>query len=119
MAASARIRDHPRSDGGGVDLVCVVRRVPLRIALLGPFGRSQMAIATTPFTGFDSDAIQFLVDLADNNSRDWFQPRKTEYERLLKEPMEQLCIALDSEFRSRDIPLHADPAKSPFRIYRD
>ena len=33
--------------------------------------------------------------------------------------MEELCVALDEQFRARDIPLHADPAKSPFRIYRD
>jgi uncharacterized protein (TIGR02453 family) len=71
------------------------------------------------FTGFSSEAVQFLVDLAENNSREWFQPRKAEYERLLKEPMEQLCVALDAEFRSRDVPLRADPRKSPFRIYRD
>lgn len=71
------------------------------------------------FTGFRPEAVQFLVDLADNNSREWFQPRKTEYERLLKEPMEQLCASLDEQFRARNIPLHADPAKSPFRIYRD
>jgi uncharacterized protein (TIGR02453 family) len=71
------------------------------------------------FTGFRHEALQFLVDLADNNSREWFQPRKADYERLLKEPMEQLCVALDEQFRTRGIPLHADPAKSPFRIYRD
>jgi uncharacterized protein (TIGR02453 family) len=71
------------------------------------------------FTGFLPDALQFLVDLADNNSRDWFQPRKAEYERLLKEPLEALCIALDEQFRARGIPLRADPAKSPFRVYRD
>jgi len=78
-----------------------------------------MAVAAAPFTGFRSEAIQFLVDLADNNSRDWFQPRKAEYERLLKEPLESLCVALDEQFRARDVPLRADPAKSPFRIYRD
>jgi uncharacterized protein (DUF2461 family) len=33
--------------------------------------------------------------------------------------MEALCIALEEQFRARDIPLHADAAKSPFRIYRD
>jgi uncharacterized protein (TIGR02453 family) len=71
------------------------------------------------FTGFQPEAIQFLVDLADNNSRDWFQPRKTEFERLIKRPMEELCVALEAQFRSRGIPLHADPARSPFRIYRD
>ena len=74
---------------------------------------------TATFDGFRPEAIQFLVDLAENNSRDWFQPRKADYERLLKEPMERLCLALESQFRSRGIPLHADPARSPFRIYRD
>ena len=45
-----------------------------------------MAVATPAFTGFRSEAIQFLVDLAANNDRAWFQPRKAEYERLLKDP---------------------------------
>ena len=74
--------------------------------------------AATTFQGFSPDAIQFLVDLAANNTRDWFQPRKADYERLLKTPMEQLCEALEVQFRTRGIPLHAD-ARSPFRIYRD
>jgi uncharacterized protein (TIGR02453 family) len=71
------------------------------------------------FQGFAPEGLQFLVDLGQNNDRAWFQPRKAEYERLLKEPMEQLCIALNELFRSQGIPLDADPAKSPFRIYRD
>jgi uncharacterized protein (TIGR02453 family) len=78
-----------------------------------------MAVATTSFTGFRPEAIQFLADLAANNDRAWFQPRKAEYERLLKTPMEELCVALEEEFRARDIPLHADATRSPFRIYRD
>jgi uncharacterized protein (TIGR02453 family) len=78
-----------------------------------------MAVATSTFTGFQPEAIQFLADLAANNERDWFQPRKSEYERLLKTPMEDLCVALEEQFRARNIPLHADAAKSPFRIYRD
>jgi uncharacterized protein (TIGR02453 family) len=71
------------------------------------------------FTGFQHEAIQFLADLAQHNSRDWFQPRKEAYERLLKRPMEELCVALEEQFRTRGIPLHADPVRSPFRIYRD
>jgi len=78
-----------------------------------------MAVASPTFTGFRPEAIQFLADLAANNERSWFQPRKAEYERLLKTPMEELCVALEEEFRTRNIPLHADPARSPFRIYRD
>ena len=63
--------------------------------------------------------LGFLVELALNNDRSWFQPRKAEYEALLKEPLEQLCAALNEEFVARRIPLAADPARSPFRIYRD
>ncbi len=78
-----------------------------------------MANNPAPFEGFTPAAIQFLADLARNNDRAWFQPRKAEYERLLKEPLEALCIALDERFRARGIPLRADAARSPFRIYRD
>ena len=78
-----------------------------------------MATATETFTGFRPEAIQFLADLAENNDRGWFQPRKAEYERLLKQPLEALCVALAERFEARNLPLSADPARSPFRIYRD
>lgn len=77
-----------------------------------------MAVAV-PFTGFSRDAVQFLVDLALHNERSWFQPRKGEYERLLKEPLEALCVALGERFEAKHLPLRADPSRSPFRIYRD
>ena len=72
-----------------------------------------------PFSGFRSEAIQFLADLATNNDRAWFQPRKADFERLLKEPMEALVVALADQFERRGLPLFADPKRSPFRIYRD
>jgi uncharacterized protein (TIGR02453 family) len=71
------------------------------------------------FEGFTPEAIQFMADLALNNDRDWFQPRKAAFEALVKLPMERLMVALDDRFRARGIPLHADPRRSPFRIYRD
>jgi uncharacterized protein (TIGR02453 family) len=74
---------------------------------------------TTPFQGFSRDAIQFLADLALHNERSWFQPRKSDYERLLKEPLEALCAALEERFEARGMPLRADASRSPFRIYRD
>jgi uncharacterized protein (TIGR02453 family) len=77
------------------------------------------ATATEAFNGFKPEAIQFLVDLAENNDRAWFQPRKAEYERLLKEPLEALCVAMQERFVARGLPLSADPGRSPFRIYRD
>jgi len=79
------------------------------------------AIAESPtaFRGFSPDAIQFLADLAANNDRAWFQPRKAEYERLLKEPFEAMIEALAERLAARGVPILADPKRSPFRIYRD
>ena len=59
-----------------------------------------MATETAGFTGFKPEAIQFLVDLAAHNERAWFQPRKADYERLLKEPMELLVADLGERFRA-------------------
>lgn len=73
----------------------------------------------TTFAGFSPDALQFLADLAEHNDRAWFQPRKADYERLLKEPMEGLVAALNERFASRGIPIDADPRRAMFRIYRD
>lgn len=78
-----------------------------------------MAVDVRGFTGFRPDAIDFLAELAQNNDRAWFQPRKAEYETLLKEPMEALVAALPAAFEKRDLPLQADPKRSIFRIYRD
>ena len=78
-----------------------------------------MAVAAPPFTGFRPEAIQFLVELAANNERAWFQPRKAEYERLLKQPLEAMIAALADRLEARGVPMLADPARSPFRIYRD
>jgi uncharacterized protein (TIGR02453 family) len=76
-------------------------------------------VLAAPFTGFSRDAIQFLADLALHNERSWFQPRKGDYERLLKEPLEALCRELADRFEARRLPLRADPAHSPVRIARD
>jgi uncharacterized protein (TIGR02453 family) len=78
-----------------------------------------MAVASPAFAGFRPEAIQFLADLAANNDRDWFQPRKAEFERLLKQPLEALVSDLAARFAERGLPLQADPKRSIFRIYRD
>lgn len=78
-----------------------------------------MAVETSTFTGFRPEAIDFLAELAQNNDRDWFQPRKADYERLLKAPMEALVVALADRFEARGLPFEADPKRSVSRIYRD
>jgi uncharacterized protein (TIGR02453 family) len=72
-----------------------------------------------PFEGFSPEAIQFMADLAANNERSWFQPRKAEYVRLVREPFERLIEALAQRFAARHVPLEADPRRSLFRIHRD
>jgi len=71
------------------------------------------------FTGFRPEAVDFLAELAQNNERAWFTPRKADYERLLKVPMEALVAALADRFEARGIPLEADPKRSVSRIHRD
>ena len=66
---------------------------------------------TPPFEGFRPEAITFLTDLAANNDRAWFTPRKAEYERLVKVPLQALCVALAERFTARSLPLTADPAR--------
>ena len=86
------------------------------MAVIAPTGADPSAGS---FTGFTPAAIQFLADLAENNDRAWFQPRKTEFERLLKEPMEAMIAALAGRLAARGVPMLADPKRAPFRIYRD
>jgi uncharacterized protein (TIGR02453 family) len=78
-----------------------------------------MVTDTAAFAGFRPEAIDFLAELAQNNDRAWFQPRKDDYERLLKAPMEALVVALGERFEARGLPLEADPKRAVSRIYRD
>ncbi len=68
---------------------------------------------------FRSEAMTFLRNLAKHNDREWFQPRKAQFEELLREPM--LAIVRKITDAMLDFaPNHVRPAeKSLFRIYRD
>ncbi|MGH9562032.1 MAG: DUF2461 domain-containing protein [Terracidiphilus sp.] len=68
---------------------------------------------------FRPEALTFLRNLARHNDRDWFQPRKAQFEAELREPM--LAIVRKITDAMADFaPNHVRPAeKSVFRIYRD
>lgn len=71
------------------------------------------------FPGFSPRALTFLRNLKRNNRRDWFQPRKAEYEKLIKLPMLELIGCLNEEF-ARFAPNYVTPLqKATYRIYRD
>ena len=68
---------------------------------------------------FRPEALTFLRNLARHNDREWFTPRKAEFEALLKEPM--LAVIRKINDAMIDFaPSHIRPAeKCLFRIYRD
>ena len=69
------------------------------------------------FAGFSSETSEFMMNLALNNDRPWFERHREIYERSLKKPMDELAREVMSELVQRfpDDPfdLHVS------RIYRD
>jgi len=70
-------------------------------------------------THFSNEALKFLRGLKKNNDREWFDARKTVYEKELKAPL----LALIDEINKAMVefsPEHVRPAqKIMMRIYRD
>lgn len=72
-----------------------------------------------PFQGFPKEALSFLKQLKKNNTKEWFQAHKAEYESTVKFPMQCLVATLGMMLKS-DLPDYAfNPKKSIFRIHRD
>jgi uncharacterized protein (TIGR02453 family) len=68
---------------------------------------------------FRPEAITFLRNLARHNDREWFQPRKAQFEAELKEPMLAVVRKI-TDAMAGFAPNFVRPAeKSLFRIYRD
>src|SRR5512140_2954233 len=72
---------------------------------------------TTP--RFPEEGLKFLRALKRNNRREWFQPRRDQYEQYVRAPMTAFVLALRDDFRRFAPELVADPTVSLFRIYRD
>ncbi len=94
------------------------QRVAARLHFQTYATRSQVCPAT-PVPYLRPEAITFLRNLAKHNDREWFKPRKAQFEAELKEPM--LAIVRKITDAMIDFaPNHVRPAeKSLFRIYRD
>jgi uncharacterized protein (TIGR02453 family) len=68
---------------------------------------------------FTSKSLAFLRALKRNNRRDWFVPRKPEYEQHVRAPMIAVVEQLAKDFRRFVPELDASPKTSLFRPYRD
>ncbi len=71
------------------------------------------------FPGFPKEGIAFLRALRKNNDREWFTPRKAEFEETVRKPMIELVSALHREMMRFAPQYVGDPAKCVYRIYRD
>ena len=68
---------------------------------------------------FHEAGLRFLRSLRRNNRREWFEPRKPEFERELKQPMLALIQTVNSAMEDF-APAHVrPPQKCMMRIYRD
>jgi len=74
-----------------------------------------------PFEGFTRGTIPFLVGLAMNNEREWFEAHRSEYEADVMEPAKRLVVALGNRIRKFAPKIQFEPKVngSIFRINRD
>jgi uncharacterized protein (TIGR02453 family) len=68
---------------------------------------------------FPPDGLRFLKALKRNNRREWFQPRKDQYEQRVREPMRAIVERLAIDLRPFAPEIVADPKTAIYRIYRD
>ena len=71
------------------------------------------------FRGFRPAAIAFLRSLKRNNTREWFQAHREDYERELRAPLAALVEEMDVRFAELAPEIVGDPKRSLFRIHRD
>ncbi len=68
---------------------------------------------------FTPAALTFLRQLRANNRREWFHPRKAQFDGLLRLPMLALCGQVSDDLRSFAVEHVTPAAKAARRIYRD
>ena len=78
-----------------------------------------MTTAPQKFAGFSDETLRFLVELARNNRREWFNERKTFYKKTVEEELRRLVLSTSAVLAKKKIPLSTEPKKAIFRIYRD
>ena len=71
------------------------------------------------FTGFPTEAIDFLEQIKTNNNRDWFLAHKNIYEEKVKGALVRFLEVLKPRLAKFAPEIEVNPAKAIFRIYRD
>ncbi len=73
------------------------------------------------FSGFSKETFKFLSDLERNNSREWFQERRDQFDEYVLDPSQRFVVDMGERLKTITPGVVADPRtdKSIFRIYRD
>ncbi|MDX2154709.1 MAG: DUF2461 domain-containing protein [Bryobacteraceae bacterium] len=71
------------------------------------------------YPGFPQEGLDFLRKLERNNRREWFQPRKEEFEASVRKPMLEFAAALNKELAGFAPQYMREPENALYRIYRD
>jgi uncharacterized protein (TIGR02453 family) len=90
-----------------------MRSASLLPPITSPFGHA----AGQPY--FREAGLKFLRSLRRNNRREWFEPRKPEFERELKQPMLALIETVNGAMEDFAPGHLRPPQKCMMRIYRD
>ncbi len=74
-----------------------------------------------PFEGFFEETINFYKQLADNNSKEWFESHRGDYEQYVLEPSRSFVVDLGQKLNRFSPDIHAEPRinRSLFKIHRD
>jgi uncharacterized protein (TIGR02453 family) len=80
-----------------------------------------MATVAAGFQGFDPRLIEFLRDLGNSNTREWFQAHYADYQAYLVEPAREFVLAMGECLPRLGADIHAEPRVrgSIFAINRD
>lgn len=73
------------------------------------------------FEGFSPESLTFLNDVRVNNSKEWFESHRNEYNKYLLEPFQKLVIDLSEQMLNIDDLIDVAPVinKTISRIFRD
>jgi uncharacterized protein (TIGR02453 family) len=76
-------------------------------------------VATRSVTCLPAETLKFLRALKRNNRREWFQPRKAQYDAQVRAPMIAIIERLAVDMRDIAPEIVVDPKTAMYRIYRD
>jgi uncharacterized protein (TIGR02453 family) len=73
------------------------------------------------FNGFHEESLKFLIDLANNNNKQWFDINRSRYEKYILDPSKSFVTTIGPKLKSISLDINADPRVnySLFRLNRD